>query len=76
MGALSRLLQAFAPPQRPNYGRDASTLRVRVTYRVKGQRAVTTREMAHNEYIDWAMALAEKKSQYELVHAEQIRPRD
>ena len=57
--------------QRPQWGRDASTLPVRVTYRVCGQNAVTTRTMTHNEYVAWALGL--KGSGYELVHAEQVR---
>lgn len=58
-------------PQRPAWGPNASTLRVRVTYRVKGQETTTTWTMEHKEYFEWATTAPFKG--YELVQAEQVR---
>lgn len=58
------------PRQRPTWGPDASTLPVRVTYRVKGQRATMTRTMPHREY--WEFVMNQQATGYELVHAEQV----
>lgn len=58
---------------RPAWGPEASTLPVRVTYRVKGQQAVTTRTMPHKEYFEWVQASQSPLSVYELVHAEQVK---
>lgn len=63
--------QLIVPPSRPQWGKDASTLPVRVTYRVKGQRQTTTRTMPHNDYIDWTFNM--NANGYELVRAEQVR---
>ena len=58
-------------PQGVVWGPNASKRPVRVTYRVKGQNAVTTRTMSHKDYWEWQLNM--RVNGYELVRAEQVR---
>jgi len=51
--------------------RAAAKHNVRVRYRVEGQEQVTTREMAHAEYLRWNEQ--SRRNGYTLVSVEQIR---
>lgn len=51
------------------WGELASTKRVTVTYRVKGQDQTVTRTMPHQEYFRWA--LDHQAQGYEFISAEQ-----
>lgn len=54
-----------------SWARAAAKHNVRVRYRVQGQEQVTTREMAHVEYLRWNEQA--RRNGYALVSVEQIR---
>lgn len=53
-----------------SWARDASRKDVRVTYRVTGQQATTTRAMGWAAYMRWTSEA--RNNGYELVRAEQV----
>lgn len=49
---------------------DARQPKVRITYRVKGQQASTSRELTHRHYLEWVRDI--DANGYELLEAHQV----
>lgn len=60
-GEVAEMLERSMPPRMPP---------VRITYRLKGQRAVNTRTLSHNAYREWVENMA--ANEYVLLEAGQV----